>query len=428
MKPSLLPHQIKALERLHETGGKQLLNLYPGAGKTLTTITYLKELNLKNVLIIAPTSILAVWEAEAGKWEAPSVTRFAGSKVQREKIELSGWVAVGYEMFLREAKRFQKVKWDVLILDESQKIKSPTAKVSKAIRLAATAIPRRILLSGTPIVNGWGDVWSQVECVKPGSLYGNWWAFRNTHAIMPIPGVPMISGWRGVETIKAKIAPYVFTIPKEEITKNLPPLQMIDVPVELSPREMKAYAQMRDEMLMQIDGETITAANALVKVARLRQVTNGLFAFGEDISSKAEVLRDLLDTLSGQHVIIFTMYSTTSEYLAKTLKIKFHINGSTVNRDAIIESWKREGGALIGTSAMSTGLNLQQSAFVIQIEPSWTQAEEEQRIGRAWRTGQSKQVTVYNLLAKGTIDYTVRKLIAKKGKIAVELAEIKELL
>lgn len=441
MNVQLMPHQEQALQRLRDSGGKQLLNLTPGAGKTLTAITYLKEISAKNVLIICPASILDVWVAECEKWEAPHVMRFDGTPAKRTKLlsELTAprdhnWVVCGYEMFLREHKKLSKLKLDAVVADECHKIKTPTAKVSKAFRVFAQSSSVRILLSGTPLINHIGDMWSQVEAVHPGSLYGNWYAFRNLHAVMPIPGIPMIKGWRNTDIILEKIKPYVFTIDKQSILRSLPPVSTVDVPVVLSPIESASYRQIRDELRLELgNGEEITIANALVKIGRLRQCANGLVHFGGDRSRKLEVLKELLETLGDEHVIVFSMYSQTVEFFAKELGIKYVVTGSTVQRGDTIDAWRNNGGVLIGTNSISTGLNLQEARYVIQIEPAWTKAEEDQRIARAWRTGQKRPVTVYNLLAKDTIDYAIKKLIFKKGISADEvseytMAEIKELL
>lgn len=425
-----MPHQLSAIERLEAAAGRQLLNLCPGAGKTLTTLTYLAKHDKKKVLIVCPASLLGTWSAEAEKWGLPEPIEFRGDKKQRDFILGifhnhfdAAWLVVGYEMFLREVKKLSEIKWDVLVCDESQKIKSPTAKVSKQIRKLAHTVPGCILLSGTPLVNGWQDMWSQVETVKPGSLYGSWWTFRQVHAVMPIPNIPMIKGWRDVDKIKEKIKPYVFTIPKELVQNNLPPVSVVDVNVPLSAEESRAYKQIRDEFLLELDGqEVLTVANALVKVGRLRQAANGLFAFGKDESSKSDALGALLDTLGDEKVIVFSMYAQSIRYLQQKLRCKHVITGDTTNRDDILNDWRKNGTVLLGTQSISSGLNLQDAHYVVQFDPPWTRAEEDQRIARAWRTGQKNPVTVYNLLAEDTIDYSIRRLISRKGQTADEMA------
>lgn len=421
-----MPHQLQALERLKHSNGRQLLNLCPGAGKTLTAIEYVR--NMKNVLIICPASILGVWEAECAKWGATVPFKVQGTPKERERIltnmdKYGGWYVIGYEMFRKEIKRLAQVKWDIVLADECHKIKSPTSKVSKLFRKFAERVPKVVLLSGTPLINSWMDMWPQVEAIKPGALYGNWYVFRNMHAVMPIPGVPVIKGWRDVDKIKERIKPHVFTIDKYEIQRNLPPVSVVDVPVVLTDKEAKAYAQIRDELRLELEGqEVLTVANALVKVGRLRQAANGLYVFGTDVSSKADALESLVESLGDERVIVFSMYAETVAYLQKRLRCKHVITGATAHRDEIINDWKKRGTVLLGTDAMSEGLNLQDASYVINVELPWTQARFDQRIARAWRTGQLRPVTVYNLLVEDTIDYGVKKLLEKKGDVADELA------
>ena len=425
---TLMPHQQQALQRLEESNGCQLLNLCPGAGKTLTALTYAKKFN--KVLIVCPATITSVWRDEAVKWDMPEPILFQGTPKQRELIKKAlqdkqdgSWLCVGYEMLLREWKSIQGFGWELVIFDESHRLKSPTAKIGKLVRKIAPSIPHRVLLSGTPIMNNIGDIWGQVTVVKSDSLYSNWYAFRSVHAIMPNPRIPFITGWRDKDGIMGRIKPYVFTIDKHEIQKNLPPVTSVDIQVELSPEEMRAYKQIKNEFLLQLEGqEELTIANALVQVGRLRQCADGLLHFGVEISSKLTALRELLDSLQDEKVIIFSMYSQVVHYFAQNLEIRHVVTGETKDKDRVIHEWKQSGTALIGTASLATGLNLQDAHYVVFIEPCWNKAQEDQSVGRAWRTGQKNPVTVYNLLGKDTIDYAIKKLILKKSSVANEVS------
>lgn len=434
MQITYLPHQLSALERLRESKGRQLLNLIPGAGKTLTAITYLKEVKAKNVLILNMATALSVWVDEAEKWDAPRVVKFQGTKVKRDKILkefVGGWVVTSYETFLREHKNLAKFQWDATVLDECQKTKNPTAKVSKAARAFAQKCNIRILLSGTPLKNHWGDLWNPVETICPNSLFGNWYVFRNMYAVMPLPGIPVIKSWRNVEEIQKKIKPHIFTIDENEIRKNIPPMTMIDIRVELSPAEKKQYSKIRDEMLMEISGEDVSIVNALAQLTKLRQCANGLVAFSEPMSSKLDAIKELLEMLEGEKVIIFTEYATFATFLGQQLKCPV-IQGSVSmdQRHYILESWKKDGTVLVGTSAMSASLNLQDAHYLIQYDLCWSKADEDQRIGRVWRQNQKSPVTVYNIMAEGTVDWMIRKAIKTKGSMMAQLAEctIKEII
>ena len=393
------------------------------------------------MLILAPKSITGVWKDEMTKWMIGqgAMTVVEGSKQKRLKQykkmtgEYRHWVVMGYETFRVDNRELELFQWDAIICDESTKIKSPTAKVSKAIRKFAETIPIRIALSGTPLINGWQDLWSQIEFVKKGALYGNFYHFRSIHAIMPIPNVPAIRGWRDEQTIKAKIAPYIFTVDKNEVQRHLPPVTISDIHCDLSDKERKIYDTIKEELIVVFDEEReLNIPNALVMVGRLRQCTNGVATFkqatNEDKQTpcgKLEALKELLETLDpSEHIILFTCYAETAKWLMKELRTPYIITGQSDHRDELIAKWKANGGILIGTSALYQGMNLQEARYVVQYDLPWTKADEEQRIGRAWRTGQLRPVTVYNVMARNTIDEAVRKLLEKKQDLMNDVASI----
>jgi SNF2 family DNA or RNA helicase len=161
----------------------------------------------------------------------------------------------------------------------------------------------------------------------------------------------------------------------------------------------------------------------MVKVGRLRELACGDFFFGGEHSSKTKTLLELLDMLGEEKVIIFTEYARTADFLQKNIPGSLVIQGSTptAERNKIIEKWKNSGRILIGTSALATGVNLQDAHYVIQFDLPWTKAEEDQRISRSHRTGQKNPVTVYNLMAKNTIDQHIRYILNKKGNYMAEL-------
>jgi SNF2 family DNA or RNA helicase len=425
MDISLLPHQAGAIKRLTESGGCNLLANCPGSGKTLTALHYVFDVaHAKRILIVAPASVLGVWQDECRKWEFPVPTAYVGTKQKRESLPLD-FTVISYEMLLREWRKFLTVpaSYDAILIDESQKIKNPTAKISKLLRLRATNIPCRVLLTGTPVMNTIADLWNQAEIVHPGVLGGNWYSFRSQYAIMPIAGTGFIAGWRNKEEILEKVKPWIFSVPADEIRKNLPTLTITEHLFDLSPAERKAYDQIRDEMRLEMDdGEELTVPNALVLAGRLRQATSNLPVLGVDCqTAKAKVVKELVESLGDEKVIIFTHYAETAKLLRDVLACKHLIIGESSGREAIIQDWKDEGAVLIGNSAMYAGLNLQCAHYVIFAEVPWNWANFEQAYCREFRTGQKNPVTVYVVNARNTIDEGVWKLINKKKQLGMDV-------
>ena len=284
----------------------------------------------------------------------------------------------------------------------------------------------RIALTGTAMPSGWKDMWSQVNFIAPGAMYGSFFAWRQIHCIMPIPNCPAITGYRDIEKIKQDIKPFVFTVSKEEIDKALPPATYQDITFELSDKERKHYNQMRDEMRLEIaEDNEMTIMNALGLILRLRQAVNGLFVFGIDIpSSKIQVLKDLLDSIDkDEKVIIFTMFAETAKELQKQLGTPFVISGETKNKDEVVAEWKKNGRILIGTKSLSEGWNLQECRIIINFDLPYTNAEYIQRVSRSLRSGQKRPVLVYNLIAEKTVDAHVQKILEKKKGMTDELVQ-----
>jgi SNF2 family DNA or RNA helicase len=170
--------------------------------------------------------------------------------------------------------------------------------------------------------------------------------------------------------------------------------------------------------------------NALTSLIRLRQVTNGLFVFGSDEpSSKVHALLDLLETLpTDSQVIVFSAFEGTVDYLDSVLKVPHAKITGAVKQEArdVTVSRFRAGAfrVLLGTDAMSAGVNLQNASYVVHMDLPWSYARYEQRIGRAWRKGQKQNVTTYILEAEDSVDEHVRKILGKKIRMGDEIRAV----
>lgn len=421
--PALMPHQKTALDRLLKSHGRHILALPCGAGKTLVTLSYLfNVLEYGRFLVVCPKSLLGTWTKESEKWFKRKPVCITGIQKDRDwhyervREDKNGFYVVGYETFQRDYKRLpflREITWEALVADESSKIKNPTTMISKIMRV----VKRKccILLNATLIENSIGDLWAQAEMVEPGVLYGNFYRFRALHAVMN-QYFPGIKYWRDKQEIINKVKHLIFSVPKEEVTKNLPPLTESVIEVELEPSQQKVYDRIRDEFLLEIDNETTTVANALVKLTRLRQCTDGLWSFGDnkEKSAKEIALRELLEQFGSEKSLIFTQFAETAKELSLRLGIKHIITGAEMKRDLVLSSWEDNGTALIGTLAIAKGLNLQKARYAVFIDLPWTYALYEQIVGRVWRTGQNNPVTAYIIEARDTVDEKIRKLVWTK--------------
>ena len=445
----LKPYQQEAVDFIVKNK-RGLLWLEAGLGKSLTTLCALERLDCKRVLVIAPASVLGVWEDESKKWLADPTKHFVavrGTPAKRAAVydivkkNVSNRICVSYETARGDVLKLRTIQWDAIVLDETLKIQTPTSKTTKAIMLLTA--PVRIALNGTPISNAWSDIWATFTWLEPTSLYGNWYAFRSVHAVMNPHVQGMIVGWRNTDAIKKKVEPYYIRKTKAECLPDLPPMTETPIRFPLSSKEQTVYNGIKKELLLKLpDKIDEPIANVLTELMRLRQVCNGLHVFGESTErgSKIDALIEWITPViqSGNKVVIFTSFSTTADKVFEELNRAFKhtasspyalkITGATKpeDRDEIVREFKELPNCqvLVGTDAMATGLNLQAASYVINLDLPWSYAKYEQRIARAWRLGQTNPVTVWNFLAQGTVDEKVAEVLGRKMETADEFAGV----
>lgn len=432
--PQLMPHQRHAVDWILKTR-KGLFAHEPGCGKTLAALTAIHEDKARRVLVVAPSPLLTTWQEEAGKWYPHTqidVVRLPPKERARYWGDMLAMppaqdrthiVLTSYETMRADVKAIRAITWDAIVYDETLKIQSPTAKVTKAA--LSLHAPLKIAMNGTPLSNSWADLWPVMTWLEPLSLYGNFYRFRAIHAVLN-PHYPAIVGWRDTDTIKARTQPLRDDVKKTDVIQDLPECTTQTIAFDLSAEEVRLYKRVKDELVAELSGEDVTVSNALVKLLRLRQAANGTHAFGGDESSKIDAACELLASLPEEaKAIVFTTFKDTARAIAERLGSRASlITGDTSPsmRDAEIEKFRQDGRVLVGTDAIAYGLNLQEASYVLNLDSPWSFAKYEQRIGRAWRKGQKNAVTVYNFEANGTVDAYVRKILEKKMLMADEAA------
>lgn len=424
-----MPHQEEAIKFLEEHNGCGLLAMEPGTGKTLAALEFLARRDCYPALVIAPVSLLGMWKSEINRWYPDlRISLIRGTKLQREKAyQVAAEIyLIGYETFRVDyAAWASRLPVHATISDESGKIRTPTAKMSKAVRGFQT--PIRIALDGTPVSNTIADLWNVIEWISPKTFFGNWWAFRKYYAIMNnyIPG--KIDGWREPEKIVATANKHIFWKKKTDVLKDLPPMTQTDILLEPTPEEKRFYKEIKDTLRLEFEGQEITITNALALLMRLRQAANGVFSPDAE-PTKVKALKELIETLPpAEKLVVFSQFETVVDRLTSIFgDTARKITGglSAEAREQAVEEWRTDPGVrfLIMTSAGEKGLNLQCASYMVQFDLVWSAAAEEQRIGRVWRHGQDKPVTVWNLLMEGTVDVHMRRILSRKKKLSEDVA------
>ena len=409
---------IKWFSMLNHYGFGGILADDMGLGKTLQTISFLTSIVQKDtkILILAPSSLIYNWKQEFSKF-APQleVAVVYGLKQHRDEIIATNpQVAItSYASFRQDVEEYQKNQYEYLILDEAQVMKNAQTKIAQHLR--GFDVAHVFALSGTPIENHVGELWSIFQIVLPGLFP----ARKEFQKLSP-------------ETIARFVKPFVMRRKKEEVLKELPDLIETTYHNELDEAQKTIYLaqlkQIQDRVRTSSDEElNRSKVEILSGLMRLRQICDTPALFMEDYqgeSGKLESLRDLLAQIqdSNHRVLIFSQFRGMLDILEKEIvklgMTSFKITGSTPAKERqemtnAFNSGERTA-FLISLKAGGVGLNLTGADTVILVDLWWNPAVEDQAIGRAHRMGQDQNVEVYRMITRGTIEEKIQELQASK--------------
>lgn len=449
LKAQLRPYQEQGfqwLHFLHDIASGGILADDMGLGKTVQTIALM--LSVKSAvekdakadgkkkfkaLIVAPTSVVTNWERELDKF-APSLNHMVwhGSerKERTDELEDADVVITSYALLRRDEELLAKLDLTYAILDEAQNIKNPLSATARAAkRLKAH---RRLALTGTPIENRLSEIWSIFDFVSPG-LLGPLDKFEERY------GRPIDNGdAKAASRLRATIHPFILRRTKAEVAKDLPEKIESDQFCELTGEQSSLYGAVLKEVRAQVMGEVERQGMAkshiqiLAGLTRLRQAACdprllGLpREFGDVDSGKLVALRELIQTSveGGHRVLVFSQFVSMLTLIRNAMEedgVAYeYLDGSTKDRHSRVENFQREDGPpvfLISLKAGGSGLNLTAADTVIHFDPWWNPAVEDQATDRAHRIGQTKVVTTYRLIAKGTIEEKILELGGKKREL-----------
>ncbi|PLY03043.1 MAG: helicase SNF2 [Desulfuromonas sp.] len=410
-----------------------------GLGKTLQTLSHLLiEKNSgrldRPALIVAPTSVLSNWLREAERF-TPGLNCLLlhGPERAEEFSQLASYdlVITSYALLTRDLEQHLQQSYHSLILDEAQAIKNPQAKTTQAALQIKAA--HRLCLTGTPLENHLGELWSLFHFLMPGFLGKR----RDFTQIFRTP-IEKHQNKARQEQLQQRISPFILRRTKEKVALELPPKTMMIREAELGSAQAKLYESLRLSMTKKITGllkskglqrSHIEILDALLKLCqaccdpRLVKLDS---ARKVKPSAKLETLLELLEKLrdEGRKIIVFSQFTSMLALIEVELeqrKINYSkLTGQTRKRDAAITAFQ-EGDAqvfLISLKAGGVGLNLTAADTVIHYDPWWNPAVEKQATDRAHRIGQEKPVFVYKLVAKGTVEEKILQLQEKKQKLA----------
>jgi superfamily II DNA or RNA helicase len=447
LRAQLRPYQEQGfhwLWFLHEIGSGGVLADDMGLGKTVQALALLLAVKAEDAkvegkrkqfkaLIVAPTSVVTNWLREMDKF-APSLRHAlwhgAERKERQDELEDADVVVTSYALLRRDEELLKEIDWRYVILDEAQQIKNPMSATARAAKRLRS--DRRLALSGTPIENRLSEIWSIFDFVSPG-LLGPLDKFEDRYS-RPIDG-----GDKGAaERLRATIHPFILRRTKAEVARDLPEKIETDQFCELTGEQAALYAAVLKEVRAQVMGDVERQGFArshiqiLAGLTRLRQAACdprllGLpRQFGDEDSGKLVALRELVQTsIEGGHkVLVFSQFVSMLHLVRRAMDedgVQYeYLDGSTKDRAERVDHFQSDDGPpvfLISLKAGGSGLNLTAADTVIHFDPWWNPAVEDQATDRAHRIGQTRVVTTYRLIAKGTIEEKILELAEKKREL-----------
>jgi superfamily II DNA or RNA helicase len=412
-----------------------------GLGKTLQTLSWLAWHKARNghahkpALVICPASVLHNWRREAEKFvphlKVLVLQSGAGRHTMRKLIPQHDIIVTNYALLRRDLEELNKFDFGVLVLDEAQFIKNPTAQVTQSVKQLKA--DHRVALTGTPLENRLLDLWSICDFIQPGYL-GTQEHFHETYD--PKSGAETeeaISLQRiARRRLSAKLRPLLLRRLKKQVAKDLPDRIEQRRDCELGEEHRKLYlAELRRsrEQVMQAvkeKGLAKSKMHVLAALTRLRQICCHPQLVGSDVASgKTETLFELLDTLvaEGQKVLVFSQFVQMLKILETDCAkrgIPTHLlTGETKQRQEVVNAFQADehGGVfLLSLRAAGTGLNLTNASYVVLYDPWWNPAVEAQAIDRSHRIGQTRTVNAYRLIAPGTVEEKIWDLQQRKAQ------------
>lgn len=387
-----------------------------GLGKTMQSITAVRMLlrsgHARRILLICPKPLVTNWQREFKLWapEVPvSVVQGSPEKRRWHWTQDDTPVKIAnYELMVRDDAWIRSIDtpYDLVFLDEAQRIKNKGSSTSKVIR----EIPRRRswALTGTPIENSIDDLVGIFEFVSPGVI----------HNAMP------------ARQLRGEVQDFILRRTKDLVMKDMPPKLIRDTELELTAEQYESYQRAEEAGVLKLSGmgAEITIKHVFELVLRLKQICNFDPASGQ--SAKMELLRSDMEEVaaSGQKAIVFSQWVDTLDQIADQLgeynPLAYHGRIPSRQRDGILAEFRESPNRhvlLMSYGAGSVGLNLQFCRYVYLFDRWWNPAVEDQAINRAHRIGAAGSVTVTRMISYGTIEQRIHEILESKRELFNEI-------
>jgi SNF2 family DNA or RNA helicase len=413
-----------------------------GLGKTVQALSFLQHFkdthgNLK-ALVVCPTTLMFNWENEIKKF-TPSLSyhiHHGGERTRnRTMLESKQVIITTYGTLRSDIKMLVDVDFDYVVLDESQAIKNPASKVTKAASLLKAK--HRLCMSGTPLQNNTFDIYAQMNFLNPGML-GSMEFFRQEFAIP----IDKFGEQDRKDHLRKILFPFILRRTKEQVAKDLPEKTETILWCEMEDEQRKIYDayrnDFRDKIMGTIESQGVQRSQLTILqgLMKLRQICDSPAILNEpekfeNHSIKLEELgREITENISNHKALVFSQFLGMLALIRKKLEglgVDYeYFDGSTtaVDREKAIQRFQKDDNCrvfLISLKAGGVGLNLTAADYVYIVDPWWNPAVEQQAIDRTHRIGQTKNIFAYRMICKDTIEDKILQLQDRKRVLARDL-------
>lgn len=435
IKGDLYEYQKLGVEFLVNSGGRAMLTDAPGVGKSAQALGFITHNDFKRNLIVCPASVKYSWENEIKKWTNMK-SYVVDSKTKLEDIPFEiQCIIINYDILKKFHNELKKYKFDVLVGDEVQMIKSSTAIRSKAFKSIAKDIPNVIMLTGTPLLSRPIEMFNMLNIIDQ-RTWNNYYSYATKYCEGRQGNWGFeAKGASNLPELKTKIEKYFLRRTKEEVLKELPPKNFIEIPIYLPKEHRKQYDLIERDLVEYLKGKDKTdkeiaksmQAEKLVRLNYLREIN----ALG-----KIDTARELIDNIieSGEKVLVFSSFNTPLIDLAEEYdESSVMIIGSTPvdERGEAVKKFQEDPNIKVffgGTKSAGSGITLTEASNVIFLDLPWNPADIEQCENRAHRPGaEYESLNIYTIISRDSIDGFMKKLLSEKQKVIDQLFGGKEI-
>ena len=441
LKVELRPYQLDGIA-FAVGAGRAVLADDMGLGKTIQAIgtaeLLAREVGIERVLIVCPASVKSQWAAEIERFctrEAQVILGTAQSRAEQYG-EKRFFTICNYEQVLRDILSIERESWDLIVLDEGQRIKNWEAKTSQVIKQLRSQFA--LVLSGTPLENRVDDLYSIVEFIDERRLAPAY-RFFNRHRVVDERG--KVLGYRKLGELRERLGPILLRRTRDGVLDELPPRTTEIVRIAPTEEQLDLHNG-HMQIVSSIINKPFISEMDLLRLQKAllmcRMAADSTFLVDKQepaYSSKLERLDELLEQLlaeDGRKIVLFSEWTTMLDFVERSLQARgvdfVRLDGSVPQkkRRALVQEFQSEPTCrvFLATNAGATGLNLQAADTIVNVDLPWNPAILEQRIGRAHRMGQKRPVHVFVLVTEDTIEERMLATLSAKHELAQAVLDV----